>query len=304
MANFAILRVGKLKSAGQVNGMLKHNFRDIETPNADPERTAENEHLTATSVQDGMKRYRERLPDKVRKNAVHALDYMITTSPDASAKDNEQALQVAYEWLCDKHGKENIIMASKHRDETTPHAHFLVVPIDEKGKLNARKFIGGTKHRMSELQDEFIEEIHKKGIDLERGLKGSKATHTRIKDFYAQISSTEPPKTPQIASEELKPKKKTAFSKESIDEMASRVNKSLKPFFEESAQEITSLRVANAQEKARSERAEKANKSLSKKALFYEKVIKPLSEKDQKDIIATALKRMPKARDNDKDIER
>ena len=52
--------------------MLKHNFRTIDTPNADSKLTPDNEHLSAVSVDDGMRRYREALPDKVRKNAVHA----------------------------------------------------------------------------------------------------------------------------------------------------------------------------------------------------------------------------------------
>ena len=72
MAKFAILRTGKLKSAASVKGMLKHNFRTIDTPNADSKLTIDNEHLSAISVDDGMRRYREALPDKVRKNAVHA----------------------------------------------------------------------------------------------------------------------------------------------------------------------------------------------------------------------------------------
>lgn len=176
MANFAILRTGKLKSAASVKGMLKHNFRTIDTPNADASLTKSNEHLTALSVEDGMRRYRSRLPDRIRKNAVHAIDYMVTTSPEADATDNARALDEAYDWLCEKHGQENVIMASKHFDETTPHAHFVVMPIKD-GKLNARHFIGGSKHRMSDLQDEFIDRLKSKNINLDRGVRGSKAKH-------------------------------------------------------------------------------------------------------------------------------
>lgn len=304
MAKFAILRTAKLKSAGQVRGMLKHNFRDIDTPNADESRTAENEHLTAKSVEDGMRRYRDRLPDKVRKNAVHAIDYLVTTSPGATEEANEQAMQVAFDWLCDKHGHENVIMASKHYDETTPHAHFLVVPIDEKGKLNARSFIGGTKHRMSELQDEFINEIKSRDIDLERGLKGSKARHTRIKDFYRALEQGRGLKTPEIEAETLKQKKKGFVGKETLEDVAHRVNKLLEKSFDEKNETITSLRVAHAQEKQRSAQVTKLNKTLRNKADFYDKLIKPLPEKDQKEIIKTALEKAPKSRNNDKGLER
>ena len=185
MANFAILRTGKLKSSASIRGMLKHNFRDIDTPNADEKLTPENEHLAAQSVKDGMRQYRDLLPDKVRSNAVHAIDYMITTSKEATPEAKEAAMQEAYDWLAEKHGKENIIMASKHRDETTPHIHILVVPIDEKGKLNAAGFIGGTKHRMSDLQDEFYNRLKDKKINLDRGIKGSRAKHQSIKQWHA-----------------------------------------------------------------------------------------------------------------------
>ena len=98
--------------------MLKHNFRTIDTPNADSKLTADNEHLSAVSVDDGMRRYRDALPEKVRKNAVHAIDYMITTSQGATNEAKEATMREAYDWLAERHGKENIIMASKHRDET------------------------------------------------------------------------------------------------------------------------------------------------------------------------------------------
>lgn len=185
--NFAIMRVEKIKSAVSVKGMLKHNFRDIETPNADSEKLGENIHLAALSVDDGMKRYKDILPDKVRKNAVHAINYVFTTSPDATPEANAGAIREALNWTTELHGKENIIMASVHNDEATPHIHILAMPMKD-GKLNARHFIGGTNHRMGELQDEFYERIEKQGLDLNRGVKGSKATHKSIKKHYSEVN--------------------------------------------------------------------------------------------------------------------
>lgn len=286
MSKFAILRVGKLKSASAIRGMLKHNFRSIETPNADPERLAENEHLTAQSVADGMKRYRERLPEKVRKNAVHALDYLVTTSPDASSEAKEKALQVAFEWLSEKHGKQNIIMASKHRDETTPHAHFLVMPIDEKGKLNARSFIGGTRHRMSELQDEFFSQIEKNEIDLKRGLKGSKAKHTKIKDFYKALEQGRKLDAPKVSAKSLEQKRTGMLEKESLDDVAKRVNELLSKSFSQKNDEIASLRFAYTAEKEKV-----ANNTLDRKKLKqFESLFKPLTESQSKQVISEIIK--------------
>ena len=259
MAKFAILRTGKLKSAASVRGMLKHNFRDIDTPNADENLTPDNEHLAAQSVKDGMKRYRDSLPEKVRSNAVHAIDYMITTSKEASPEAKESAMQEAYDWLAEKHGKENIIMASKHRDETTPHIHVVVVPIDEKGKLNARQFIGGTRHRMSDLQDEFYKRLQDKNIDLDRGIKGSRAKHQSIKEWNAKVERADAHRTNQSYGEINKDRdrrKTGTFSRESQQEADLRVIHKLHEKIIDQGQLIDKL----AMEKDRQKRTIDANK--------------------------------------------
>ena len=175
MAQFAIMRVKKLKSRGGVKGMAKHNFRSIDTPNANPELTSQNDHRACTDVFETMDKYKSLLPKKVRKDAVHALDYLITTSPEASKEDNRIAIEEGIKWVEGRHGKENILLSSIHLDETTPHVHILAMPLKDK-KLNAKYFVGGSKHRMSELQDEYFARVENK-TNLARGIKGSRAKH-------------------------------------------------------------------------------------------------------------------------------
>ncbi len=185
MSKYLIMRVEKLKSKAAIRGMSSHNFRAIETPNADKSRTAKNEHKAAQSVSECMQRYDDLKPDKIRKNAVHALDYMITTSSDASDRDKQIAIEESIAWIEEKHGKENVLLCSVHRDETTPHAHVLVMPLKD-GKLNAKHFVGGSKHRLSELQDELHERVSAK-TELNRGVRGSRASHQSIKQWRAGI---------------------------------------------------------------------------------------------------------------------
>ena len=175
MAQFAIMRVKKLKSRGAVKGMAKHNFRSINTPNANPDLTSQNDHRACTDVFETMDKYKSLLPKKVRKDAVHALDYLITTSPEATKEDNRIAIEEGIKWVEARHGKENILLSSIHLDETTPHVHILAMPL-RNGKLNAKHFVGGSKHRMSELQDEYFACVENK-TNLARGIKGSKAKH-------------------------------------------------------------------------------------------------------------------------------
>ena len=185
MANYLIMRQQKLKSGGAVKGLAKHNFRAIPTANADLSRRDLNEHTTSSDVSEVMERYNELLPEKVRKNAIHAINYMITTSPEASEHNNELALQEGINWVTQKYGAENVIMSSIHRDEATPHLHIMVMPL-KAGKLNAKHYVGGSKHRLSEMQTEFYEHVKGAGGTLERGIEGSEAKHESTAKWSAK----------------------------------------------------------------------------------------------------------------------
>ena len=188
---YAILRAEKLKSFGEIGGSLSHNYRTRHTPNADPTRTPDNAHSSPTSF-SVMNAIKDRLPEKIRKNAVLCIEYLITGSPEWSGwgTDKEKTyFDKAVEFLKTRHGAENVIATTIHRDETTPHLVAYVVPIDERGRLNARDFLGG-RDKLSAMQTSFAEKVADLG--LERGLEGSKARHTTIKSYYAEIQKPVP----------------------------------------------------------------------------------------------------------------
>ena len=117
---------------------------------------------------------------------------MMTVSPEAMQKPGFNAikyLNACQQWARDKFGKENVFFIAQHFDETTPHVSLLLTPIDENGKLNARKYFGG-REKMSELQDDFFEKVGKQ-FGLERGIKGSRAKHQTIKSYYAKLNGKE-----------------------------------------------------------------------------------------------------------------
>ncbi|MFC5534821.1 MobV family relaxase, partial [Rhodocytophaga aerolata] len=90
-----------------------------------------------------------------------------------------------HQWLKEQYGEKNIVNFTTHVDEQTPHIHAVIVPIDPKGKLNCRAYLGG-REKLRGLQDSFAQ-AHQ-GIGLERGIKGSKANHTTVKAFYAHAN--------------------------------------------------------------------------------------------------------------------
>jgi hypothetical protein len=189
--SFAILRTAKLKSFGEIGGSLSHTYRTRPTHNSDPTRRKDNEHdvAEASLVMDAIK---NRMPEKIRKNAVLCIEYLFTGSPewDGWGTDKEKTyFDKAVEFLKARHGAENVVATSIHRDETTPHLVAYVVPIDERGKLNAREFLGG-RDKLSAMQTSFADKV--KDLGLERGLEGSKARHTTIKSYYAEIQKPMP----------------------------------------------------------------------------------------------------------------
>ncbi|MGP5440364.1 MobV family relaxase, partial [Psychrobacter faecalis] len=143
--NYAILRTAKLKTMGNIGGSLAHNYRTIETPNTDPNLTPKNHHSVATpeAVKQVIK---DRLPEKRRSDAVLCIEYLITASPEWEGWGNDKEVEFFKRsslWLMDKHGAENIAGVSIHRDISTPHLVAYVVPIDQKGNLNCKDFLGG-----------------------------------------------------------------------------------------------------------------------------------------------------------------
>jgi hypothetical protein len=113
---FAILRAEKLKTMGNVGGSLAHNYRTIETPNADPSRTPDNSHSLPTpeAVKAAIS---ERLPEKRRSDAVLCIEYMITASPEWKGWDDDRQKEYfdqAKQWLEQQHGKQNVLAAKRN----------------------------------------------------------------------------------------------------------------------------------------------------------------------------------------------
>ena len=65
-----------------------------------------------------------------------------------------------YEFFAKRYGRENIISAIVHQDETTPHMHLNLVPITTDGRLCSKELFN--KQRLRELQTDFYESVGKK----------------------------------------------------------------------------------------------------------------------------------------------
>ncbi|MCI5102133.1 MobV family relaxase [Phaeobacter italicus] len=194
-SSFGIMRTAKIKTLGNMGASLQHTFRERETPNADPDRLKANTILVgADNSKEVLAAWKDRAPEKIRSNAVHGLEYLVTGSPEKmkamSREEQDTYFKDALGWIEERHGKENVLSAMIHRDETTPHLTVMTIPLDERGKLNCRSFVGNKK-ALSELQSDFAEKVSEKH-GLKRGVKRSEARHERVKRFYGSYMSGNP----------------------------------------------------------------------------------------------------------------
>ena len=87
--------------------------------------------------------------------------------------------------------KEQILHATLHLDEATPHIHCVVVPLvkklnkrtnTERYTISKKQYIKDKIH-LSQLQDIYNVRLREKGYDLERGIKCSNAKHQKVREF-------------------------------------------------------------------------------------------------------------------------
>ena len=191
---------------GSVAASMQHCYRERETHNADQERTPDNQHLVAKSTDEAMGKLRDLLPEKRRKDAVLAVEYVMTATPEwftkATPEQEKAFFQQSLQWLADKYGADRIVTASIHRDETTPHLSAFVVPLTQDKRLSAKEFIG-SRDKMRADQTTYAACVANLG--LERGIEGSKATHQTIQQHYAAVQRGVTPKA-TLSPKSLEPR--------------------------------------------------------------------------------------------------
>lgn len=189
----AIMRCDKLAYMGNVAASLQHCFRERETHNANSKRTHLNVHTAADSVDAAMGRLRALLPPKRRKDAVLAVEYMMSASPEwwksASQVQQKDFFVQARDWIVEKYGADRVIVSTEHHDETTPHLSVFVVPLTQDGRLSAKEFVGN-RQKLTADQTSFAKKVGHLG--LERGVEGSKATHSSISAYYEGVRRATP----------------------------------------------------------------------------------------------------------------
>lgn len=195
----SIIRVQKMKSTA-LKGIQFHNQREKESQ-TNPDIRTEDAHLNYDLIHGNKKLdYKKEIQQvisgnvksekKIRKDAVLLSEFLITS--DSSFFDNltsdeqKRYFETAKDFIADKYGEQNIVYATVHNDERTPHMHVGLVPVTDDGRLSA-KDVFGNRMQFVKLQDDFNAHVKAQGFDLERGVSSNRK-HLDVAKFKAKTS--------------------------------------------------------------------------------------------------------------------
>lgn len=213
MANFVVLHLEKAKGADtKISAHIERTFIagnvDESRIHLDRELIAFPEGVKSRSVAIEHRIENANLKRKVGKNQVHAIRVMLSASPEAMERIQQEGrlddwCKQSVEWMQETFGKENLVSAVLHMDEKTPHIHATVVPIviaarrkkksEECVKKHYRKKAEGsrlcaddvmTQVKLKNYQSSYAEAMLPFG--LERGIDGSEARHISTREYYIE----------------------------------------------------------------------------------------------------------------------
>lgn len=192
--SYSIIRVQKMNGQA-IKGIQIHNQREKESQ-TNPDIREADHHLNydlihGTKKLDYKKEIEKVISEnvksekKIRKDAVRLSEFLITSDStffnNLSPDEQKRYFETAKDFIADRYGKQNVIYATVHNDEATPHMHVGLVPVTEDGRLSA-KDVFGNRMQFVKLQDAFNAHVKAHGFDLERGLSSSKK-HVEMAKF-------------------------------------------------------------------------------------------------------------------------
>lgn len=157
----------------------------------------EHDERMKTEREDRKRTYSQMLD---RSKNVVADELLFTASPgffkNMKNKDIKKWANTCMEFVYQdlEYKKEQVLHATVHMDEKTPHIHCVVIPLvkkldkrtnTERYTISKKQYIRDNKH-LSELQDKYWERLTNKGFKLERGIKGGNVEHQDIKEYKKQ----------------------------------------------------------------------------------------------------------------------
>jgi len=192
--SYAVARMQKMKS-GNLGGAYRHNERIFENhsnKDIDPEKTHLNYELTdrdrSIPYDRQIKQYindNKISKRALRKDAVLCNEWIITSDKaffeNMSSDQIKNFFETAKKFFAERYGNSNIAYAMVHLDESTPHMHLGLVPM-QNGKLSSKSLFG-SRDQLKEIQEAFPKYLNEHGYNLQRGESDSKKKHLETAEF-------------------------------------------------------------------------------------------------------------------------
>lgn len=196
-----VARMQKMK-AGNLGGAYRHNERIFENhanKDIDTGRSHLNYELTdrerSVSYEKQIKDYvnENKISQRaIRKDAVLCDEWIITSDKaffeKLSPGETRSFFEAAKDYFAENYGEQNIAYASVHMDESTPHMHLGIVPMQD-GKLSSKAMFD--REELKKIQDELPQYMKEQGFELERGARNSEAKHKTVSEFKKDMADKE-----------------------------------------------------------------------------------------------------------------
>lgn len=221
--NYAIFRSSPINTINDLAQIGSHNKREKKAyksnPDIDLEKTKDNielitldmkytkgfyeltkeyrqehEERMKTERDDRKKTFRQML-DKSKSVVADELLFTATHTffDNMSKEDIKKWAETCMSFVTEVLGynQNQILHATLHMDEKTPHVHCVVVPLikkfdkrtnTERYTISKKQYIHDKNH-LSELQDKYCDLLNTMGYALERGIKHNDREHIKVKDF-------------------------------------------------------------------------------------------------------------------------
>ena len=195
--SYAIMRMEK-RNAGNIVGMFKHKERKNENySNEDINRELSSQNYQLIECDSYKEKINQEIKERykvnksIRKDAVLCVETVFTSDKeffDKLTPEQERLyFEKSVEFLKEQFGEKNIIFATVHKDETTPHLHAGFIPMTDDGRLSYKNFVN-SKYDLIKLQDKYFEKMVEFFPELERGQnsKETKARHLANQEYKIQ----------------------------------------------------------------------------------------------------------------------
>lgn len=192
--SYLVATMKKMK-AENLHGVFMHDFRltkNHANEQIDVSKSADNfdliDHgeLSKSAIMDYIKSKRNS-KRAVRKDAVVLDEWIISSDQSFFADKTPEQIrgyfQTAVDWFGKKYGRSNLQYAVIHMDETTPHMHLGIVPINEDGSLSSKKMFD--RASLQSVQADLPKYLQEHGYDIQRGVQGKNKAHLTTKEYKA-----------------------------------------------------------------------------------------------------------------------